>query len=203
MPPEPHTPKKNRGAILERWQQLVGAVLGALIVGVLGIVGATMAVGSNHGSLPTTPASTRSVNHSTLELRTASPTPTSPSKTIPLTFQNLRAGESVGPQINVILTGMVPSGNHLWIFIYSSGLYYVQSPPILQPPDYWSLAGVDLGGSQDAGQAYTICVVLANAQANGAIAKDLARTKSNTGTNVIPGNDGAKKIAQLTVIRTH
>jgi hypothetical protein len=174
---------------------LLGASTGVIVFFLISVVINRGAVASGNKGSSTSPS---------VGSPTASPTP-SHQKTMPLRFKNPKAGKSAGPQVNVILTGTVPSSDHLWIFILTGGLYYVQSPPTPAPPDYWTLADVNLGSSSagDVNQTYTICAVLADAQANSAIKKDLARTKSNTGTHAIPGHDGARKVAQVTVIRTH
>lgn len=180
-------------------------------VGLLVFFGISFAI--NHGSIasgsnadparsstaPTSSASPGAVSTN------ASPATGSEPKITPLRFEDLRSNESVGPQINVTLTGSVPSGEHLWIFVYTSGLYYVQSTPTFQPPDYWYLEDVDLGGSAagDINAPYTIYAVLADPQANSAINALLIRTKSNIGASVIPDDAGVQRIAEVTVIRTH
>jgi hypothetical protein len=122
---------------------------------------------------------------------------------VSLKFYKPHKGEELGRQITVELTGAVPRGEQLWIFVYSSHGYYVQDPPSWQPP-FWFSSDVNLG-STDAGDInalYTIYAVLANSQANSAIQQDLNRTGGNTGTPVIPGGSGAKKVAYVTVTRT-
>lgn len=154
------------------------------------------------GSSPTPTLSTTISSQST-------PTPTpipSPQPTEPLRFYRLSNGQSVGRHLQVTLTGTVPSGDHLWIFVYSAPLYYVQGEATPQPPDFWYLPGGATFGLNAAGDRrvpYTIYAVVANAQANKAIARDFHKTGGNTGTRAIPGDGGAHKGPLITVFRSH
>ena len=171
----------------------LGSGLGVLILG--SIVSNNGTVASGHPS--SRPSSTASTSNP--------PSASSAPKPIPLEFWKLSNGQSVAHYQEVTLTGTVPSGRHLWIFVYSSGVYYVQGRPIPQPPDFWSLAGVTFGSNAagDINAPYTIYAVIADQQANGAIDELLKKTKGNTGTSVVPGDGGAQKVAHVTVIRTH
>jgi len=123
---------------------------------------------------------------------------------VPLKLQKPDQGEKLGRHITVELTGTVPRGEHLWIFVYSSRAYYVQDPPSWQPP-YWVSPDVNLGSGNalDINALYTIYAVLANSQANTAIQADLNTTGGNTGTSLIPGRRGIKQVAYVTVKRAH
>ena len=123
----------------------------------------------------------------------------------PIKFKIPREGASVGREVGVTLTGTVPKGRYLWIFVFSSGAYYAEGKPGPLPPDYWFLAGVTLGGSGagDINAPYTIYAVIADAQANAKITKAFDRNNGNTGTRAIPGGAGAKKVTHVTVVRTH
>lgn len=182
----------------------VSAIVAAIIPGIFSLI-------ENHSSTPqqVTPS------HSSVaptELPQPDPSrssvaptiiPTSAQPAVPINFIEPRKGESLGQQISVELTGTVPSGEHLWIFVYSSGEYYVQSAPDWQPP-YW-VSSVYLGanGPADVNALYTIYAVLADTQANVAIQSDIDTTGGNTGTLSVPGGNGAKKVGYITVNRSH
>jgi hypothetical protein len=124
---------------------------------------------------------------------------------MPLTFHGIHNGELVGQTIQLTLTGTVPGGEYLWIFVYSQGDYYVEGTPAPMPSNYWFLPGVTLGtnSADDINAPYAIYAVLANRQANAAIKEDLKITGGNTGTPTIPGGGGAQTVANLTVLRNH
>jgi hypothetical protein len=186
----------------------LGLVVGLTVFALATVIGtgrgSAPSIGASRGSAPSsgnpTPADSNNVSASTAPTESSSPSP------VPLKFDYLYNGESVGQNVQVTLTGTVPSGEYLWIFVHDSTGYYVQGAPTSLSDNYWHLTdGVTLGSNTaDAIDApYTIYAVLADPQANSAIKEDYNRTGGNTGTSAIPGDGGAQEVASVTVIRTH
>jgi hypothetical protein len=170
----------------------------SLSLGAIAGLGLYVLISANSHANGTVSASTRPVAHaSSSPLSTHTPAPTSPIK-----FQTPKAGTPVGREISVTLIGTQPTGSHLWIFVYSSGDYYVQGAPTPYPSDTWFLSGITLGGdaSTDVNAPYTIYAVMADSRANATIEKVL--NAGGTGESRIPGGAGAREVAQVTVIRT-
>lgn len=109
-----------------------------------------------------------------------------------------RDGESEGRVISVKLTGTIPHGEHLWIFVYHADLYYPQGPG--NSLTFTVILGSSLQG--DIGSSYTIYAVLVNSQTNSVIQKNLTQW-GNYGTAVIPGGSASKKVARRVVFRSH
>lgn len=125
-------------------------------------------------------------------------TGTSP-ESVPLGFTSPSQGERLPPRGNTVtLSGSVPSGKHLWIFVYSSGEYFVQGAPQPTGTGNWLLDGVSLGSTTDpldAKLSYAIYAVLADQQADQEIAQLLATTHGNTGVTDVPGGLGDSPIS--------
>ena len=157
--------------------------------------------GSTNAGPSSNPTKTPTSGSSSTSAGTSTP---SPSRALtPITFKVPHPGQQEGKVITVLLKGDVPNGRHLWIFVKSSGMYYVQGTPTPEPPNYWSLAGVNLGDNHqsDINMPYTIYAIEANAKANSAIERDFHRTHGNTGTSTIPGGVTVKGAPNVTVIR--
>jgi hypothetical protein len=191
--------------IKQGWQATSTAERAAWITGTLALIGVliTAAVGvanlliGNHSQGAQQSASGRS---SVTPIATV----TSQSSAAPLRFYNLSDGQHEGLVVKVTLTGTVPRGKYLWIFVRHLGVYYVQGKPTQQGSNIWYLPTVNLGSSSasDANSWYTIYAVLANLQANTAIQADFRSTaRGNSGTPTIPGGSEAKLVTQVTVYR--
>lgn len=179
------------------------AVVAAIVTGVFAIVNTEL---NKHGS----PSPQPDPGHSSIaspgghgSIASPSTSPTGP-PIAPIRFGKPHPGQREGHLLNVELTGTVPGGEQLWIFVYSTRKYYVQGMPSWQPP-VWFLPGVTLGSGAagDIRAPYTIYAVLASSQADRVIQADYNRTGGNTGTSVIPGGSGAKIVSHITVKRTH
>jgi hypothetical protein len=199
----PHWTLKKDVAIKSAIAILVGLGSGLVVL----IAGSII---TDHGKTPPTHVSSSASNPSSASnsptVRASnSPTASAKPEIASLVFQNLSDGQDVGHYETVTLSGTIPNGEHLWIFVYSSGLYYVQGRAQPQPPNFWSLIGVTFGSTAtgDVNAPYTIYAVVADQQADGKISELLKRTKGNTGTSMIPGDGGAKKVRHVTVIRNH
>ena len=65
--------------------------------------------------------------------------------------------------ISVQGTGDVPSGRHLWIFVYSSGIYYPQDNSLdSSTPSPWAIPGVIIGSTdqREEGQEFRLYALL-------------------------------------------
>lgn len=122
-----------------------------------------------------------------------------------LTFDSLPDWKSEGKVVPVSLTGTIPVGTFLWIFVYHAGLYYIQGAPMPDGPNFWQLATVNLGSrSGDLGVWFTIYAVQANSQANKLIQDEYNNMNNrNYGLAAMPGGSGAKKIAYMYACRSH
>jgi hypothetical protein len=131
---------------------------------------------------------------------------TSTNSTVPLSFAEPHDNDKEGLVVKVTLFGTVPSGKYLWIFVCHLGNCYDQGKPTSEAPNIWVLDSVNLGSNlpSDVGHWYEIYAVLANSQANGTIkAKFKSTDYGNYGTRTIPGGSGAKKVAQISLYRSH
>jgi hypothetical protein len=194
--PKRRSAERRRFLGLELWQQIVAGLAVAAIVAILGIASHHL-VSSSRDPVSTP---TRSVP-STPQPITAEP---STPMQEPIRFLNLNEDEKIGALIQpLMVTGTMPSGERAWVFVRSSGAYYIQGTLKSKSPDFWTLPSVSLGSAAGPIDApYTISVVLANSQGNRTIGSDYSKTgDGNTGISAIP--DGAKVICSVTVIRTH
>jgi hypothetical protein len=175
---------------------------GVVIAGGIGAVGAIAAVVvafvmSNHS--PTSPQPGPS-HTPTTSITTDPPT----SSVIPLSFYEPHDRDKEGLVVRVTLTGTVPPGEHLWIFVCHHGDCYAQGMPTQEASNIWSLGTVNLGSDlpNDIKSWYDVYAVLADSQANRAIqAKFKSTDYGNNGMSAIPGGSEAKKIAQISLYR--
>jgi hypothetical protein len=183
---------------MSRSEQVMAAILGAVVAGVFGVIVALISRSS--GSSPDAPPNANSTT-----VASSSPV-VNKSESLPLTFNALSHPESEGKVVPVTLSGTVPGGEHLWIFVHHAGRYYVQGTPASQGPNLWYLPAVNLGSTlkSDRNSWYTIYAVQANPQANSAIKAEYNNINEvNYGLTVIPGGSGAKKVAYINVYRSH
>jgi hypothetical protein len=184
---------------MSRSEQVTAAVLTAVVTAFAAIVVALI----NHSSGAPSSTSPGGVNSAVA----ASTSPAS-SRPIPslLNFNEPPNWEAEGEVVSVTLTGTVPRGEHLWLFVHHAGTYYVQGSPTSQGPNLWSLPAVNLGSSlkSDLESWYTIYAVLANSQANKEIQVEYGNPDEvNYGMSTIPGGSGVKKAAYINLFRNH
>jgi hypothetical protein len=147
--------------------------------------------------------------HSSVPQPTASASPTrlaQASNKAQLAFYKLYKLENVGKVVKTTLTGTVPSGEHLWLFVCHLKDCYVQGTPWLTRSHRWYLPTVNLGSASpsDINSRYTIRAVLADSRANRAIQAAYKRTGyGNYGLSKIPGGTGARAVAHVTLYRDH
>jgi len=194
--PERQSAGRRRFLGLELWQQIFAGLAVPAILAIMGIAWHYLVSSPKH------PVSTPERNVSS----TPQPTAADPSTPIrePIKFFNLIEDEKVGALIQpLMVTGTMPSGKRAWVFVRSSGSYYIQGALKSKSPDFWTLPSVSLGSAAGPIDApYTISVILANSQVDRAIGSDYIKTSDgNSGVPAIP--DGAKVICSITVIRTH
>jgi hypothetical protein len=106
--------------------------------------------------------------------------------------------------VKVTLTGTVPPGKSLWVFVCHLKDCYVQGAPSEEAPNVWYLPTVNLGGNftSSINSWYTVRAVLADSRANRIIhAKYKSTDYGNYGLSQIPGGSGAKTVAQVTLYR--
>lgn len=183
---------------MSRSEQILAAVFPAIIAAIAAVTVALI----NHSSGS---SSNSSPGVSSTVAASASPSIGTSSSNM-LTFNKPSNWEAEGKVVSVTLTGTVPRGEHLWIFVHHAGNYYVQGPPTYQGTNLWSLSAVNLGSSlrSDLQSWYTIYAVLANSQANKAIQAEYRNPNEvNFGMSRIPGGSGVKKAASIKLFRTH
>ena len=132
---------------------------------------------------------------------------TSASTLFSMTFVKPPNWEAEGKVVGVTLNGVLPRGEHLWIFVYHAEHYYVQGAPFSKGFNLWYLPGVNLGSSflaSDINSWYVVYAVQANSQANKLIQAEYNNQYDvNYGVAVIPGGSGAEKIAHMDLYRNH
>jgi hypothetical protein len=183
---------------MKRSEQIAAAVVGAVIAGTFVVVAALISRSS--GSPSSTPP------HDNSHAMASSSSQVKKSIPAPLAFLKPPNWEAEGKVIEVTLTGTIPRSEYLWIFVYHAGRYYVQGTPASQESDLWSLPAVNLGSTlpSDINSWYTVYAVQANQQANKAIQMEYSNENDlNYGMAVIPGGNGAEKIAYMNLYRTH
>lgn len=195
------SPSGNSGSWwsrMSRSEQVIAAISTAIVAGIFAIIVAVI----NHSS-DSPPTASPHVSSSVVARTSPA---VSKSMSAPLNFNKPPNWEKEGKVISVTLTGTVPRGEHLWIFVHHAGNYYVQAPLTSEGPDLWSSSTVNLGSSQasDINSWYTIYAVLANSQANKRIQAEYNNSHElNYGMPTIPGGSGAKKAAYITLYRNH
>jgi len=183
---------------MSRSEQIIAAVSPAFVAGISAIV---VALINQSSSSP--PGA--SANISSTAVASASPVVTK-SAPAPLSFNKPSNWEAEGKVVSVSLTGTVPHGEHLWIFVRHAGNYYVQGLATSPGPNLWSLSSVNLGSGQtiDINSWYTIYAVLANSKANKRIQAEYNNPHDiNYGMSTIPGGSGAEKATYINLYRNH